>query len=321
MISEQTRNIAIGLTVLVALILVAIMVFLFAGLPEMFQTGYTIRMYFQQTHDIQSGDPIYMRGKRVGVVTDVTFTNDDPLQGITIVARVDSDIRVPRNVQAKVFTRGIIGKGYLSLTPDGPLPRDPETGQDIGFYELGETIELRGIHDTGSSILPPEISKAMEHFSGLAETLDELLAPESLTPEQQAELAEAPGLKGTIARMNRTLDAAHAILGDEENQQNLQTALENLASASGTLNDSLEGVDEMTREMVVAAEGVSAMLTDFRETMTQVNEGEGTVGRLLRDPALYNNLVQVSQRMDALVLQLQQLVDSWEQKGMDIRLR
>ena len=125
--SENRRNIAIGLTVIAGLVMLCGLIVLFAGLPQLFTTGYEIRMHFWQTHDIITGDPIYLRGKRVGLVTDVGFTDDDPRKGVTIVAKVDSDIILPRNVEVKVFTKGLVGKGYLTLIPP------PDDGKEVFF--------------------------------------------------------------------------------------------------------------------------------------------------------------------------------------------
>ncbi|MFP3937592.1 MAG: MlaD family protein, partial [Phycisphaerae bacterium] len=123
--SERSRNIAVGLTVLVSLVMLAGMVLIFAGLPQLFQRGYEIQLVSDSTHEISEGDNVYMSGMRAGKVIKVGFTDPaDPTAGVSIVARIDPNIRVPANAKAVVFTRGFAGSPYLALVPEGPRPED-----------------------------------------------------------------------------------------------------------------------------------------------------------------------------------------------------
>ena len=339
---ENTRNVAIGLTVLIGLCMIVVLILAFTGLPQLFQTGYTVKMHFNQTHDIVPGDPIYLRGKRVGLVQDVEFTDDDPRKGVTITAKVRSDIRLPRNIQAKVFTRGLIGKGYLSLVPKGPLPVDPNTSETMEFYSTDDIIVLQGIHDPGAGLLPRELIDTMKSFGKLAENLNELLEPTSLPsqvtdsqPSSGPAAEPPPGLKGTIVRLNRTLDALYAVAGNSENQANIQTSLQNFADASGKASEAMDalkeflakgretlsGADELTRKLITDAEDISALLGTIRESVEKINKGDGTFGKLLNDPKLYNNLIQITEQMEELVKDFRRLSDKWERKGVEIKLK
>ena len=59
---QNWQNIAVGFVVLVALAGLAGLVLVFAGLPEIFQSGYTIKMLFPATADAHAGDPIHLAG-------------------------------------------------------------------------------------------------------------------------------------------------------------------------------------------------------------------------------------------------------------------
>lgn len=336
--SENKRNIAIGLTVIAGLAMLCGLITLFAGLPQLFRTGYEVHMRFEQTHDIIAGDPVYLRGKRVGLVTKVSFTDGDPRKGVTIVAKVDSDIILPKNVEVKVFTKGLVGKGYLSLIPPA------ETDEAVGFFSIDDIIELQGIHDPGGGLLPKELIDSMKSFGDLAKNLNDLIAPaekSTTAPGTQPATSQPAGpvlpsgLKGTVARMNRTLDALYAITGDDKNQANFKTALENLAKATakadeamGAIKDfvkkgekTLTGADELTRKLITSAEDISALLAAIRVTVDKINRGEGTAGKLMNDPKLYNSLTQVGEQMTELIKDFRRLAKQWEEKGIGIKIK
>ena len=330
--NENKRNIAIGLTVLVGLAMLCGLIVLFAGLPQIFTTGYTVRMHFWQTHDIRPGDPIYLRGKRVGRVTEVGFTHGDARNGVTIVAKVDSGLRLPRGIQARVFTRGLVGKGYLTLIPPA------RTDEPAEFYTIDDVIELEGVHDKGNGLLPKELTESLKSFGTLAKNLNELIAPVPGTQPAGRGPGSGglpPGLRGTVARMNRTLDALYAITGDRQNQTNLKTALANLAKASEKADQAmaavketadraqktLGGADELTRKLITSADEISALLKSISAMAEKLNTGSGTAGKLLNDPALYDSLVQVGQQMNELVKDFRRLARQWKEKGIDVRLK
>jgi len=250
-----------------------VLIIAFAGLPEIFHTGYTIHMHFQQTHDIEPGDPIFLRGKKVGVIRSVGFTDDDLLKGITITARIDSDICLPRTIQAKVFSKGLVGKGYLTLTPDGPMPE----GAPDAFYHPDEKIVLEGIHDPNAGLLPPELTEAFSEFGALAKNLNELA-------------------------------------GDAENQANLKTSLANLARAS-------DKADELMRRLITVAEEVSKLLLTLQAGAEKLNTPEGTAGKFLNDPELYNRLLLASEQMEGLLKDVRRLVQKWDAQGMGVQLK
>ncbi|MBN1556330.1 MAG: MCE family protein [Phycisphaerae bacterium] len=300
--TERTRNLAVGLTVLIGLVLLAVLIIAFAGLPEAFQTGNRIHILIDQTYNIEPGDSVYLRGKEVGVVTDVDFTDGDLRKGVTITARIDSDIRLPRNIQARVYTKGLMGKKQLALLPQ---PSGPD-GAAEEYYSPDETITLQGRHELDSGLLPPELIQSFEDFGSLAKNLNELIAPEPETAPSSdtpptSQPAFPPGLKGAIARLNRTLDAMNAFF----------------AKGEKTLN----GADELIRQLILDAEDVSKVLLSLQQTVDKMNKGKGTAGKLLNDPKLYTNLVHISEQMEVMVKDFRRLAKKWESEGMGVKLK
>lgn len=332
--NDTRRNLAVGLTVLGALLTLAVLIVLFAGLPQWFRTGNTLVVHLEENPDLIAGDPIYLRGKRIGVIKAVDFTEEDPRKGIAVTATIDSDVRLPTNIQARISAKGFVGKGSLSLMPQGPLKSDPR-GNPIPFYPPGETIVLTGQPEPGGSMFPKELTDALMNFGTLAENLNDLIAPTAETQPASQPSEPPPGLKGTVVRLNRTLDALHAVVGSAENQQNLRQTLAHLAEASEKATAAMDALknladsgqktlgqaDELTRKLIGDADQIAQLLTELQKTLQNVNRGEGTMGKLLNDPKLYNNLLQLTERMDLLIRDFRELTATWKKQGVNIRLK
>ena len=239
---DKVRNIAVGLTVIVALILLGTLIVIFTGVPQLLQTGYLVSIRFPVTYDIAAGDDVHLHGMRVGKVVSVDFTDPaDPSKGVTVSARISRDVRLPSHTQAVVFTRGLVGKGYLDLVLEGPPAIDPKTGR-LAYLPNDGSAGLEGIH-RGDGLFPPELSQAARDVSDLARSLKEALAPSG--PGGETEPTTGPavaagGLRGTLERLNRTLDALHTVLGSEENQENIEATLARLADAAGKTTEAME---------------------------------------------------------------------------------
>jgi len=113
--NDRTRNVIVGLTVLVALAILAGLIVLFAGLPSIFQRGQTILVEMDTSAGIREGDAIHMADLRVGRITGIDFTDPSvPLKGVTITARIEKDVYVSPNSVLVVY-RNFMGPPNLSL--------------------------------------------------------------------------------------------------------------------------------------------------------------------------------------------------------------
>lgn len=358
---ETSRNVAVGITVIVALALLAAMILMFAGLPEMFQRGYEIEISSWATHDAHEGDVIHLSGMRVGRLTSIRFADPDrPTEGVRLIARIDGDIRLPGNAKAFFFGRGVMGGTYLAIKGEGEPVRDPKTGEALEFFPTDRSIVMESVQ-MPSSLLPAELTDAMKSLSKLADNLNKLLAPPEeppatgpVVPGQPPTTAAAPkGLRGTIEKLNRTLDAISTVLGDVENQENIKTSLANLSKATAAATEAMgslqafaeqarktaadaqttvkdfselavasrQRMDELSMKLIEDAEQISKLMTTINRIASKIDSGEGTAGKLLTDPELYNSFLAATRQLNELMRELRQLVEGWKTSGVEIKLK
>ena len=338
---ESTRNIAVGLTVLVALVLLAGLILLFTGLPWFLQGGYAITIAADTTYDAHPGDGVHLLGMQIGRVTDVRFTDPaHPYKGITISARIDEGVKLPGNVTAEFFTKGLVGAAYIELKATGPVRIDPSTGRALEFFPTDGSMVMTS-RQIGTGVLPQELLDAMKSLTDLAQNINKLLASPpaqaggELTTGPSAASTQPVGLQGTVEKLNRTLDAISAVLGDAENQANLKVSLANLArateAATETMNElkkfasqagaTAEDFSKLAAKAVQSAEEVSRLMEAANRIATKMEQGEGTAGMLLSDPQLYNSFLQATRQMNDFLAELQTLVELWKKEGVKINVK
>jgi phospholipid/cholesterol/gamma-HCH transport system substrate-binding protein len=358
--SERRRDIAVGLTVLVALAMLAGMIVIFTGVPSVLQSGYVLKIRFPETHDAKSGDPVRLSGVRVGSITQVEFTDGDPRKGVTFTAVIHRDQRIPGNVAAYVHSRGFVGSAYIELRPDGPERTDPETGKPMAFLPTDRATHLQGTTDVQGGVVPQEVLDAVSEMQTgfremgqLASNLNRFLeGPETPSGSQPATTsAPIAGQQGaakmflaTVEKLGRSLDELHAVLGDKESQEHFKQALANLADASAKATEAMEemrsfaeearvavrgaaetstsarrGIEEVSERLIENAEQVSRLLASVNRTMTRIEAGDGTLGKLLQDAKLYSHLADAAEQLNRLMVELRQLARTWQNSGVGIQ--
>jgi phospholipid/cholesterol/gamma-HCH transport system substrate-binding protein len=130
-------------------------------------------------------------------------------------------------------------------------------------------------------------------------------------------------LKITMANINKWT-------GDEQLLADFKATATNAKEASGKLNagvdkitgladSSRENVDKLTKRLMGVADDLSKAVGSMQQTLDQAREGEGTVGKLINDPALYDNLNDTAQRLGSAATELQLLIQKWKAEGLPVK--
>jgi len=347
--TEHTKNLFVGLTVIVAMVLLGWMIVLFTGLPTLLRSGYKVRVRMEARSEMDIGDKIHLEGMEVGSVSDISFTDpQDPYKGVTMTALVNSDVTLPANTVLWV-TKRTFGRPWLEFFTEGDMPRDPETGKTPTLSKVRPDTIVG--HAKEASLLPDELAPALKGLATLSENLNKLISPESApvsTTAPATSPAAAPGRKGlagTLNNLNVTLAGLAKIFGNVENQTNIKASLASLATATdkadkamdamkqfadetrksfvtaaGSANNVARRVDQLALKLIEDAEKISTLLATINRISLQLEKGEGTAGKLLSDPKLYNNLLEATNQTKIMLKEFSDLVKTWKESGIKVKM-
>jgi len=364
--TEKTRNLMVGLTVLVGLALLSGMILIFQELPSFLRVGYGVKVRAADTLGVGPGADVLMAGKRIGRVAGVEFVDPgDPRKGIVFALVIDRDVRVPGDVNVYIQGRGFGGGGAVQFRSDGTEPgasrKDPETGMPLEWIPQDRVLVLDAkVEDSGGGGLLPsdlvaDLRGAMDSIERLANSLDGFLAfpPPAAPPEPSpttepgaAERRQPTNIHVTMRKLNTALDAVNNILADKDSQRNLKEGLAKFRSAAeatekaareaadlvqsakGTLrtvSDATTAASEKFQDLAARllddADRLGKVLTNLNRATAKIDSGKGTAGKLINDPALYNNLVDAAAALNSTLNKLQELLEIWNQRGIPIKAK
>tara|TARA_R110000868_G_scaffold56488_3_gene174785 strand:- start:28278 stop:29210 length:933 start_codon:yes stop_codon:yes gene_type:complete len=230
---------------------------------------------------------VTVKGNTVGKIQDIIY---DYKTGKTRVAfSVNKQLKFSINSTVKLYETGLMGGNALAiiLSQDG----EPAKPGDV----LKSQVEV-GL-----------ITSLSKNFSGLSTDLNATLKSTDtlLTNLNQIVIDESDkGLKKTIAELNQTLAAyknlAHTINGTvSDNDKNINIILENFKNTSNDLAKLTAELREANVGTTVTA--LNTTLTNVNALLASINNGEGSMGKLLKDEELYNNLKGASKEMEELL--------------------
>ena len=175
-------------------------------------------------------------------------------------------------------------------------------GTDAACLQPGDTIRSgrdRDLMDMAGS----ELDFVKQKISQIATDLSRTLNNVSLLLE-----SNESNISGTLGNLNSLSGRMNDLLATEK--RNLESAVENLAAFSGALGANAGRIDSLvgslnrmalTLDEQEFARKLSGTVSMLDALMRKIDDGDGTLGRLVNDPALYDSLTEASGNLSALL--------------------
>lgn len=280
------KEIKIALTAIVAIVLLFFGMNFLKGM-NLFTNDSDYYISFSDVSGLASSSPIYANGYRVGVVKQVNYDFSNPGKDILVEVGLDPNLKVPKGSYAEIVS-DMLGNVQVNL-------RLKDEGQ--GFLEKGQTIP--GNINSGAlgqvKELIPTIEKMLPKLDSIMASVNTLLADPAIA--QSLHNAE---------RVSRGLTTA---------TNELNTLMAGLNKQVPPLMSKAGGVLDQTNQLTSRLNGINIdatmakvdqTLANMQKLSDQLNSNQGSLGLLMRDPHLYNNLNDVLLSADSLLVNFRQ---------------
>lgn len=285
---SSRTNILVGAFAIVILALVAY------GAVRLGPSGFDTVAYREVVVYVPSAQGLYeetavrIAGVQVGTIKEISLEGNHA----KVTVRLREDVELYPNARASVRSEGLLGDRYIDINPGSP---DPEAGREKAGPPKEERVriiyadEVGGVEalteqlgETGKNLeaITENIRAVLENRPGgnpeLARTLDAMARLTSnlaeITAENRADLRE---LIYHLRRISETLDQeTPRIAGDLR---------ELVSELNGIVRENRDEVDETLASFRRSSEKLEASLGNVQEITRKINEGEGTIGKLVND--------------------------------------
>jgi phospholipid/cholesterol/gamma-HCH transport system substrate-binding protein len=249
-------------------IIATLIILEFVGGFAFLKRGYHLHAYFKNVQELKSGDPVKMAGVQVGRVESINLDVTNSMADV--ILDLDRGVDVKTDSKARINFTGLMAENFVALDFGSPNGVRAEDNATIKTLEQPDLSMLMTRLDNAASGL----ENLTRSFSG--DKIDSLLGPlTDFLKNNQANLT------ATIANLKTTSDRIVQGQGTVGKLINEDTLYTTALTTVSNLQDTATNVQDIAGE-------ARDLLSNANYTVTQINTGHGTLGKLLTDDTLYN---------------------------------
>ena len=282
---------SVGLVVILALIILVFGIF-FLNEKDPRETFNTFHLRFTQVSTLVLDDPVKVNGVKLGKVEAIELSG----HRVVVTIRLRTDVKIPKDSEIRVQNIGIMGERQIGIIlgdqTDYFAPGDTITGQfDAGIAEAiglaGELCDSTKVllesvkHALNQTIVNPEFQERFKTLLVKAETLEDRAITMLNTTDPQLKKS-LQGLNQVVVKVDNLIDGVKPPI------DNMFANTDKVMSDADKLIGELEGVTNHLDELIV-------------KVQTKIESKDNTVGILLNDRTLHDDLVKTVHSADGLV--------------------
>ena len=261
-----TKEVRIGIAAIIALCVLIYGINYLKGIHLFKPTSY-FYVKFQNINGLTKSSPVYADGFRVGIVRELYYDYDRPGN---VVAEIDvePDLRIPKGSSAELAAEMLGGVRMNLLLANNPRER----------YQTGDTIP--GGLNSG---MMGEVGQLVPQLKQMLPKLDSIMASLNTLLADPAIPATLHNIEHLTANLSATSGQLHTLMTNDIPQLTgkLNTIGDNFVTISGNLKEI---------DYAAAMQKVDSTLANVKMITDKLGRKDNTIGLLLNDPSLYNNL-------------------------------
>lgn len=297
-LSNETK---VGLLAIAA-IATLVLGFNFLKGQQVFSKPFTLYAVFQNVGSLEKSNTVKINGLPIGTVYNVVPA-DKEVDNIIVEIHLTRDVVIPKNSVA-----------LIDATPLSSTFINVEKGNMNSYLKSGDTISTRadkGLIGNLQSQLAPTITKVNQTLDSLKITVGAI--NDVFDPNTKNNLrAIIANLTVSSAQLQQLLNAQSGLLA--QSLANVNSVTGNLARNNDAITSSIRNVEATTSNLANAniqgaVSALQSTINELRGTVTRLNSSNGSLGLLMNDRKIYDQLDNVSQRLNTAALSAEILLD------------
>lgn len=287
MILKLTREIKTTILV-ISSILLFIWGYSFLKGKDIFTNYKTFYVEYENVEGLNASAPVTLNGLNIGKVNSIVI--DSATGKLIVELQLKTDFPISKSSVATIYEPGFIGGKQIAIYPnyeDKTLALDGDTLQ--GNVKLGLTSSI------SEKLVPIQVKleKLMSNADVLISGINNVLDKKT-QEDLKISLSE---LSKTMVEFHKASASVNSLLEDNKAQINgVVTNFNKISSDFSKISDSLNKAD-----LGKTAKNLEKTLATVDKLMAGIYSGKGTIGKMMNDEALYNNLAKTSKELELLL--------------------
>lgn len=261
-----TKEVRIGIAGIVALCILVYGINYLKGI-NMFKPASYFYVKFNNVNALAKSSPVYADGVRVGIVRDIAYDYTQP-GNVIVEVELDTDLRIPKGSTAELVSELMGGVRMNILLNNNPREK----------YAIGDTIQgslNNGMMEDVAKIMP-QVQQILPKLDSIMISLNAILGDSSI-----------PASLHSLQKITANLEVASGKMA-----QVFSKDIPQLTGKLNTIGDNFIVISNNLKEINYAGTfaRIDSTIANVKLTTDKLNSKDNTIGLLLNDPQLYNNL-------------------------------
>ena len=286
---KLTREIKTAILVIIS-ILLFIWGYSFLKGKNLFDTSNKLFVVYENVAGLAPSAPVTLNGLTIGKVNAINIQTDGKL---LVELSITNDFPISKSSIAEIYDSGLVGGRQIAIKPNLT---------DTNYTKSGDFLQASsklGLTDALAQQLEPLQSKlqlVLENANLLFSNVNEVLDANT-----------KQNLKGSIAELNKTLSefsvaskSINELIAD--NKSKLNSTLTNFDKTSKKKKKMSDSLAKANLGQTV--KNLEKTLANVDKLMAEMEQGKGTLGKLMKDETMYNNFSNSSKELELLLQDL-----------------
>jgi len=299
-----SRELKVGL---IAVLTVAALYWGFSFLKgsNLFDSSRYFYAVYNQVDGLGPSRPVTINGFKVGQVADIAFMPDQSGR-LYVKMSINNDFNIPHDTKARIYSSNLMGEKAISL----------DLGRSVEYAVSGDTlygdIELSITEEVNRQVAP--LKEKAEKLIGSIDTVMVLASGFLNSDNKQNFTRTFQSIRRSFATLEHSVQVFDTTLS--KSQDGLITTLENLSSVTSTFKENEAEFDKIIKNFGAISDSLSEVelkrtfttleqtLQETQAVVQKINNSEGTMGALVNDKEVYENLARSTEQLNLLLLDL-----------------
>jgi phospholipid/cholesterol/gamma-HCH transport system substrate-binding protein len=261
---------------------------------DLFKNTNTYYALYENVEGLSSSSQVLLKGLKVGAVENITF-NASHLK-FAVKIKINDKYHIPKNSEAQIFSTDIMGNKAMRIV----------FGNSGYFLQNGDTL-IAGNMPELITVIADELVPLKQKVDTLVTALNKTVQALNAVLNEKTQEDLISGITD-LRRTMHNLQQLSATLESEKGTiksitGNISTFTDSLARSSGDIAHALHNIAALTDSL--QAVDIKTTVKHINALLEQANNPEGSVGKLLHDEHLYNNVSKTVAHLDSLILAIQ----------------
>lgn len=261
---------------------------------------------FKYNDGLLEASPLLLNGFKIGQINKLQLIRRDTSYEILATFILTEKISIPKNSIARLISQDLLGTKAVSI----------EIGNSSTPINNGDTLTT-AYQENLTNAVRAELQPLKEKISGLVGSMDSVvqIVNEIMNRDVRKNLIESfSSIKNAVIALEQSTGKINTLMDEQQGAiasiiMRINSITKNISDNNDKISGIIENFEAITDSVARSnikqtIESTNRALSQANVLLDEITKGQGTAGKLIKDPSLYNNLNQSAKDLDMLLKDL-----------------